>query len=31
MTYVRFIEDATGVPVKIISLGPDREQTIIRD
>lgn len=31
MTYVRFIEDAVGIPIKIISLGPDREQTIIRD
>ena len=31
MTYVRYIEDAVGVPVSIISLGPDRDQTIIRD
>lgn len=30
MTYVRFIEKETGVPIKIISVGPDREQTIIR-
>ncbi len=30
MNYVRFIEKETGVPVEIISLGPDREQTIIR-
>jgi adenylosuccinate synthase len=30
MTYVRFIEKETGIPVKIISVGPDREQTIIR-
>ncbi len=30
MTYVRFIEKVTGVPVSIISVGPDREQTIIR-
>lgn len=28
--YIKFIEDSLGVPVKIISLGPDREQTIIR-
>lgn len=28
--YVEFIERQTGVPVKILSLGPDREQTIIR-
>lgn len=30
MNYVRFIEKETGVPISIISLGPDREQTIIR-
>lgn len=30
MSYVRFIEKEVGVPVSIISLGPDREQTIIR-
>ena len=29
-TYVEFIERETGVPVKIISVGPDREETIIR-
>ena len=28
--YVEFIERETGVPVKIISVGPDREETIIR-
>lgn len=28
--YVRFIEEKLGVPIRIISLGPDREQTIIR-
>ena len=28
--YVEFIEQETGVPVKIISVGPDREQTIVR-
>ncbi len=28
--YVSFIESATGVPVKIISVGPDREETIVR-
>lgn len=28
--YVEFIETETGVPVKIISVGPDREETIIR-
>ncbi|MDD2594907.1 MAG: adenylosuccinate synthase [Bacteroidales bacterium] len=31
MKYVKFIEEETKVPVKIISLGPDREQTIIRE
>lgn len=30
MIYVRFIEKETGIPVKIISVGPDRDQTIIR-
>lgn len=29
-TYVEFIEKETGVPVKIISVGPDREETILR-
>lgn len=28
--YVEFIEKECGVPVKIISVGPDREETIIR-
>ncbi|MFV0346671.1 MAG: adenylosuccinate synthase [Bacteroidales bacterium] len=28
--YVKFIEDYTGVPVTVVSVGPDREQTIIR-
>ena len=28
--YVRFIEQYLGVPVKIVSVGPDREQTIER-
>lgn len=30
MNYVRFIEKELHVPIKIISLGPDRDQTIIR-
>ncbi len=30
MNYVRFIEKEVGVPISIISLGPDRDQTIIR-
>lgn len=29
-TYVEFIETQTGVPVKIISVGPDRSETIVR-
>ena len=28
--YVEFIEEETGVPVKVISVGPDREETIVR-
>lgn len=28
--YIKEIEDFTGVPVRIISVGPDREQTMIR-
>ncbi|MBN2682721.1 MAG: adenylosuccinate synthase [Bacteroidales bacterium] len=28
--YISFIEQETGVPVKIVSVGPDREQTIFR-
>lgn len=30
MEYIKFIEAELNVPIKIISLGPDREQTIIR-
>ncbi|MGD2035884.1 MAG: adenylosuccinate synthetase, partial [Bacteroidales bacterium] len=26
--YIRFIEKETGVPVKIVSVGPKRKQTI---
>lgn len=29
--YVKYLEDKLGVPVKYISIGPDREQTITRD
>ncbi|MDR1646401.1 MAG: adenylosuccinate synthase [Tannerellaceae bacterium] len=29
--YISFLEDELGVPIWIISLGPDREQTIIRN
>jgi len=28
--YLDFLEDFLGVPIKIVSVGPDREQTIIR-
>ena len=28
--YIEFIEQECGVPVKIISVGPDREATIVR-
>jgi adenylosuccinate synthase len=28
--YLSFLEDELGVPIKIVSVGPDREQTIIR-
>ncbi len=29
-TYLDFLEKELGVPIKIVSVGPDREQTIIR-
>jgi adenylosuccinate synthase len=29
--YLSFLEEELGVPVTIVSVGPDREQTIIRD
>lgn len=29
-TYIEFIEAQTGVPVRIVSVGPDREETILR-
>jgi len=29
--YIEFIEDYTGVPVSVISVGPSREQTIFKD
>ena len=28
--YLDFLEDFLGVPIKIVSVGPDREQTIVR-
>ena len=30
MDYIAFIEKETGIPVKIVSVGPDRKQTILR-
>jgi adenylosuccinate synthase len=30
-TYIRFIEEQTGVPVRVVSVGPDRQQTVRRD
>jgi adenylosuccinate synthase len=29
--YVEFIEKATGIPIRIVSVGPDRKQTLIRN
>jgi adenylosuccinate synthase len=29
-TYLSFLEEELGVPIKIVSVGPDREQTIVR-
>ncbi len=29
--YIKMIEDYVGVPIKIVSVGPDRKQTIFRD
>ena len=29
--YVKFIEEYLGVPITILSVGPDRKQTIVRD
>ncbi len=28
--YIEFIEQETGIPVKIVSVGPDRDETIVR-
>lgn len=28
-TYIRFIEKEVGIPIKLISVGPNREQTIL--
>jgi adenylosuccinate synthase len=29
-SYIKFIEDQTGIPVTMVSVGPDREETIFR-
>ena len=29
--YIKFIEDSVGVKIKLISLGPDREETVLLD
>ena len=31
VNYIKFLEKELGVPVKYVSIGPDREQTIIRN
>lgn len=31
MDYIAFIEEKTGVPISIVSVGPDRSQTIVRN
>jgi len=28
--YIKFIENAVDVPIKIVSVGPDRKQTVFR-
>ena len=30
LDYIDFIEKETEVPIKIVSVGPDRKQTILR-
>jgi adenylosuccinate synthase len=29
--YVKFIEDQTGIPITMVSVGPDRKETIFRE
>lgn len=31
MDYIAFIEEKTGVPITLVSVGPDRSQTILRE
>jgi adenylosuccinate synthase len=28
--YIKFVEDQTGIPIRMVSVGPDREETILR-
>ena len=28
--YIKFIEDQTGTPITLVSVGPDRQETIFR-
>jgi adenylosuccinate synthase len=28
--YISYIEEATGVPISVVSVGPDREQTLFQ-
>jgi adenylosuccinate synthase len=28
--YIKYIEDKVGVPITLVSVGPDRKQTILR-
>ena len=28
--YIKFLEQQLGVPITIVSIGPDRQQTIVR-
>jgi adenylosuccinate synthase len=29
-SYIHFIEQAAGIPVSLVTVGPEREQTVIR-
>lgn len=31
LNYIAYIENATGLPITILSVGPDRKQTMVRD
>ncbi|MEQ8324220.1 MAG: adenylosuccinate synthase [Vicingaceae bacterium] len=30
-TYIKYVEEKIGIPITIVSVGPDRSQTIVRD